>query len=127
VQAENCAPVYQAWKAGLDEVPAIVPGPTIAEGIGIARPVKGRDILQAIEASNGVVVPVSDGNIWSAMEELGRAGAYVEPTGAVAAAALPVLMQSGLITADQRVVLVLTGSGLKATDRVTEHYAKLYR
>jgi threonine synthase len=126
VQAENCAPVYHAWKAELDEVPAIVKGPTIAEGITIAKPVKGRDILQAIRGSDGVVVPVSDDAIWSAMDELGRAGAYTEPTGAVSAAALPVLMQSGVIAADQRVVLVLTGSGLKATDRVTEHYAKLY-
>jgi threonine synthase len=126
VQSENCAPVYHAWKAEWDEVPAIEKGPTIAEGITIAKPVKGRDILQAIRGSDGVVVPVSDDAIWSAMDELGRAGAYAEPTGAVSAAALPLLMQSGVIGADQRVVLVLTGSGLKATDRVTEHYAKLY-
>jgi threonine synthase len=126
VQSENCAPVYHAWKAELDEVPAIVKGPTIAEGITIAKPVKGRDILQAIRGSDGVVVPVSDEAIWNAMDELGRAGAYAEPTGAVSAAALPLLIQSGVITAEQGVVLVLTGSGLKATDRVTEHYSKLY-
>ena len=126
VQAENCAPVYHAWKAGLDDVPAIASGPTIAEGIRIAQPVKGRDILRVIGGSDGVVVPVSDDAIWNAMEDLGRAGAYVEPTGAVAAAALPVLIHSGVIAANQRVVLVLTGSGLKATDRVTEHYTKLY-
>jgi len=127
VQAENCAPVYHAWKAELDEVPAIVKGPTIAEGITIAKPVKGRDILQALRGSDGVVIPVSDDDIWRAMEELGSTGAYAEPTGAVAAAALPVLLQSGVLDFSQRVVLVLTGSGLKATDRVTEHYAKRYR
>jgi threonine synthase len=127
VQAENCAPVYHAWKAELDEVAAIVKGPTIAEGISIAKPVKGRDILQAIAASDGVVVPVADDAIWSAMEELGHVGAYAEPTGAVAAAALPVLMSAGVIAANERVVLVLTGSGLKATDRITERYSKLYK
>jgi threonine synthase len=121
VQSEHCAPVYHAWRAGLDEVPAVVKGETVAEGITIAQPVKGRDILQAIRGSNGVVVTVSDDSIWQAVEELGRCGAYAEPTGAVSAAALPQLMESGVIAADRRAVLVLTGSGLKATDRVANY------
>ncbi len=114
VQAEQCAPVYYAWRAGVDDTPGVEKGRTIAEGISIARPVKGRDILEAVRASNGVVVTVNDGEIWRAVEALGRCGAYVEPTGAVAAAALPHLDTSPR----DLVVLVLTGSGLKATDRI---------
>ena len=125
VQAENCAPVYQAWRAALTEVPGIVQGPTIAEGISIAKPVKGRDILAAIRGSNGVVVPVSDDAIWRGMEELAHRGAYAEPTGSVAAAALRTLVDEGTIQPGERVVLVLTGSGLKATDRVAEHLRNL--
>ncbi len=127
VQSENCAPVYHAWKAELDEVPEVKKQDTIAEGITIAKPVKGRQILEAIRGSDGVVVPVSDEAIWSAMDELGRSGIYAEPTGAVAAAALPLLEQSGVLEPEHRVVLVLTGSGLKATDRISEYYKKLYR
>ena len=125
VQAEHCAPVYEAWKAGLADTPGVdkgaTRGSTIAEGISIAKPVKGRDILEAIRGSNGVVVPVGDAAIWRAVEELGSRGAYVEPTGAVAAAALVDLVASGVVQPGERVVLVLTGSGLKATDRIAEH------
>ena len=127
VQAENCAPVYHAWRAGLTDVPALLaPGdkrPTIAEGISIAKPVKGRDILAAVYGSNGVVVPVSDDAIWRGVEALAHRGAYAEPTGAVAAAALETLLGEEVIQVGQRVVLVLTGSGLKATDRMAEHLA----
>jgi threonine synthase len=121
VQAERCAPVYEAWKAGLADTPGVDKGPTIAEGISIAKPVKGRDILEAIRGSDGVVQPVGDAAIWRAVEELGRRGAYVEPTGAVAAAALVDLVAAGVVKPGERVVLVLTGSGLKATGLIAEH------
>jgi threonine synthase len=124
VQAERCAPAYDAWKAGLDDTPGVDNGPTIAEGISIAKPVKGRDILEAIRGSNGVVAAVSDAAIWRAVEELGRRGVYVEPTGAVAAAALVDLVASGVVKPGERVVLVLTGSGLKATGQIAEHIAR---
>jgi threonine synthase len=54
------------------------------------------------------------------MLDLARTGIYVEPTCAQVAAALARLLASGAITPDQTTVLVLTGSGLKATPRIAE-------
>jgi threonine synthase len=121
VQAEACAPVYQAWKAGLGDVPPIEKGKTAAEGIALAHPVKGRDILKAIRTSAGVVRTVSDAAIWETLGMLGRRGIYVEPTSAAAPAALPGLAAEGLLKPGQLVVVELTGIGLKATDKILQH------
>jgi threonine synthase len=123
VQSANCDPIYQAWEEGLSEVPAVQPKPTAAEGIAVAQPVRGKTILQAIRSTNGVVRTVADGQIWDSIEALGRQGVYVEPTAAAAPAALAAMRKDGLIAATDRVVVMLTGSGLKATDKVVEHYA----
>lgn len=122
VQAENCAPVYQAWKQGLEDVPAVAKQETAAEGISIAKPVKGKDILKAIRATDGVVLTVSDDEVWAMVTELGKRGIYVEPTAAAAPAAVDKLQASGLVRPDQRVVVQLTGNGLKATDKIVQHY-----
>lgn len=122
VQAENCAPVYHAWKQGLSDVPAVVKQETAAEGISIAQPVKGKDILQAIRATDGVVITVSDDEVWGMLTELGLRGVYVEPTAAAAPAAVAQLVSQGLIKDGQQVVVQLTGNGLKATDKIVHHY-----
>jgi threonine synthase len=123
VQSANCDPIYQAWKKELSEVPAVQPKPTAAEGIAVAQPVRGKAILQAIRSSDGVVRTVADDQIWDSVEALGRQGVYVEPTAAAAPAALAAMRKDGLIAATDRVVVMLTGSGLKATDKVVEHYS----
>lgn len=122
VQTENCAPVYHAWKEQLDDVPAVEKRETAAEGISIAKPVKGRDILQAIRACDGIVTTVSDSAIWDTLAVLGRRGIYVEPTAAAAPAAIAALVAQGVLDSDQTVVVQLTGFGLKATDKIVEHY-----
>jgi threonine synthase len=123
VQSANCDPVYRAWLQGLSDVPGAEPKPTAAEGIAVAQPVRGKAILEAIRGSNGVVRTVADDLIWDSVEALGRQGVYVEPTAAVAPSALAAMRKEGLIAAADRVVVILTGSGLKATDKVVEHYA----
>jgi len=122
VQAEACAPVYHAWTEKLDEVRAVAKRATAAEGISIAQPVKGRAILEAIRRSEGVARAVAESEIWDALGSLARRGLYVEPTSAAAAAALPGLWDSGVIRTGERVVVELTGTGLKATDKVREHF-----
>ena len=74
----------------------------------------------ALRRSGGGAVRVSEGAIKAATLELARAGLYVEPTCAQAAAAYHELLSSGAITAEQRTVVVLTGTGVKATPRVAE-------
>jgi len=121
VQAANCAPVDAAWRAGLNEAAPIVKKDTAAEGIATAKPVRGREILSSIRASNGVTSTVGEDEIWEAFAALARLGIYVEPTAAAAPAALSGLIANGTIAESDRVVVLLSGSGLKATDKIMEH------
>ena len=63
---------------------------------------------------------LSEDEIGAATLDLARIGIYVEPTSAQAAAAFRKLLDAGAITPEQTTVLVLTGSGLKATPRIAE-------
>ena len=63
---------------------------------------------------------LSEAEIGAATLDLARIGIYVEPTAAQAAAAFGKLLGAGTITPEQTTVLVLTGSGLKATPRIAE-------
>ncbi len=119
-QAAACAPIYHAWSAELDDIPAIDKLPTAAEGISVAKPVRGRLLLQAIRDSGGMVCVVEEEDIWAAMQTMGSRGLYVEPTAAVAPAALMRLWERAVLPADARVLVMLTGSGLKATDKIVE-------
>ena len=63
---------------------------------------------------------VSEDEIATATLDLARIGSSVEPTAAQAAAAFRKLLAAGTIAPGQTTVLVLTGSGLKATPRIAE-------
>jgi threonine synthase len=117
VQPENCAPFAQAFAERLDTCPEIDAKPTIAEGTAIARPVRPRQVLQAIRRSGGSSLGVCEAEIETAARELALSGLYGEPTSAVAAAGLSRLLRSGAIRRDETIVVVLTGGGLKATQR----------
>ena len=121
VQAANCAPVWEAWRAGLAEIPAVAKKETAAEGIAVARPVRDRLVMEVLDQSRGVVCTVSEDGIWEMMEALGRRGIYVEPTSATAAAAAADLIGRGMIAPGESVAILLTGSGLKATDKIVAH------
>jgi threonine synthase len=112
VQAEACAPFYDAYRRGLDDPQPVTPRETVAEGICIAKPSRGRQVLSAIRDTDGAVVAVNDAEIRSARSVLARAGLYVEPTSATVAAALAKLNR--VIDARQVTVAALTGSGLKS-------------
>jgi threonine synthase len=122
VQSAACDPIYRAWMSHADDIAAVEKKPTAAEGISVAKPVRGKAILQAVRESGGVVRTVNDDGVWNAIETLGRSGIYVEPTSGAAPAALAALREEGLIAPDDRVVVLLTGSGLKATDKIVEHF-----
>jgi threonine synthase len=114
-QAASVSPVHRAFEAGAADVaPAESPQPTLAEGIALPRPVRGRRILEALRQSGGGTAIVSEAEIRAAVRTLGRAGFCVEPTSAVVVPALDRLTAAGRIRPGERVVLVLSGFGLKA-------------
>ncbi len=111
VQAEPCAPLYEAYQRGLDDAFPVEKNETVAGGISIAQPVRGRQILAAVRQTGGAVLAVDDEETLRSRDELARRGLYVEPTSAVAIAAL--LRLRGLIGPEETTVVPLTGSGLK--------------
>jgi len=100
--------------------PATPIEPTIAEGTAIARPIRRREVIAALRDSRGGAVLVSEAAIGSAMFDLARTGIYVEPTSAQVVAGFSELLAAGTIRPDETTVLVMTGSGLKATSRIAE-------
>jgi threonine synthase len=120
VQPANCGPIAASFLAGTDsDVPTPIE-PTIAEGTAIAKPIRRREVIAALRDSRGGAVMVSESSIETALFDLARVGVYVEPTSAQVVAGFAKLMADGTIAADETTVLVMTGSGLKATGRVAE-------
>lgn len=119
-QPANCGPIAAAFLDGLDHIPDRKVQPTIAEGTAIAQPLRLREVLGAISETEGGAVLLTEDEIAAATLTLARTGVYVEPTSAQAAAAFIRLLESGAIRPEQTTVLVLTGSGLKATPRIAE-------
>lgn len=106
------APICLALEKGLADVSPIKPTErSVAEGLAIANPVRGRRVLEAIRETGGKGVIVEDSAIMEARRKLAHQGVYVEPTSATAVAALDQLLP---LTAPEDTILVsLTGSGLK--------------
>jgi threonine synthase len=115
-QPENCGPIARA-ALGL---PAEAARPTIAEGTAIAQPLRLLECVAALRGSGGGALLLSEAEIAAASLELARRGIYVEPTCAQAAAAFDRLLAAGRIAASEATVIVLTGTGLKATPRYAE-------
>jgi threonine synthase len=118
VQAANCAAFGAAWEAGADRFVPFEAQPTIADGIATPHPVRVAEVLGALRRSQGRVVAVLEDHIPPALAALGRLGLFVEPTAATSGAALTRLLRDGTINPGQSTVVVLTGSGLKAADRI---------
>ncbi len=110
VQARNCSPLYEAFRLGLEEAPEYTPKPTVAEGISIASPLRAKEILKAVRETGGEILTVEEEEILRARKELALKGFFVEPTSAVAAAALDHLTHLH----GRTIVVPLTGSGLKS-------------
>ncbi len=112
VQPRVLAPLCRAFEAGLDRVPAAeATTPSVAEGLAIAEPVRGKRLLQALRDTDGLCVTVEEDEILAAQRQIARLGFYVEPTSATAIAALPTVFQR--VRPEETVVVPLTGSGLK--------------
>ena len=119
-QPANCAPIAAAFLAGSDVPVGTEISPTIAEGTAIAQPIRLAEVLGTLRETRGGAVTLSEAEIGAATLDLAHIGIYVEPTAAQAVAAFGKLLAAGTIAPEQTTVLVLTGSGLKATPRIAE-------
>jgi threonine synthase len=112
VQSQACAPLHAAFVQGSAQPVLVEEGTTVAEGIRIARPQHGQEILAAIRETGGQVLAVSDEEILASRDAMSQRGLYIEPTSAVPIASLAHLRSA--IGADELTIVPLTGSGFKS-------------
>lgn len=118
IQAANAAPYYAAYALGSDEPMMISPAPTIADGIASARPIRFREVMDAMRSTGGACLAVSEAEIIDALRAFLSKGFFIEPTTAAAGAGLSQLLAEGRVHRDERIVVVLTGTGLKAVETI---------
>jgi threonine synthase len=114
VQAAGCAPIVRAFERGESVAEPWVDPHTYASGLRVPRAVGDFLILDAVRASGGSAVAVSDDAMAEAVAVVGRlTGIFCAPEGGATAAALPHLLAAGTLAPGDEVVLFNTGSGLK--------------
>jgi threonine synthase len=117
-QAEGCSPVASAFEAGADFCRPVKPS-TIAKSLAIGNPADGPYALDLARRSGGAIDAVSDDEIRAGIRLLAETtGIFTETAGGVTTAVLAKLAERGDIDPDERVVLVITGEGLKTLDAV---------
>lgn len=115
VQAANCNPLSVAFRRAVEPRLTFEQRETLAEGIAIAEPVRGKQIVDAVRWSGGTFIDVTEEEIESAWREMGRKGFYIESTSAATIAGL--IRYAAGASPDEVIVSVFTGHGLKSTEK----------
>jgi threonine synthase len=119
VQAAGCAPMVRAFHAGADRAEPFPNAHTLAAGLRVPAAIGDYLMLRAVRESGGTAVEVTDDEILAAMRDLASTeGVFAAPEAAATLAALPRLRESGAIGARDRVLLLLTGAGIKSFEQV---------
>lgn len=119
-QAAGCGPVAAAWEGGHDFVTPVRPD-TIAKSLAIGNPADGLFALDVARATGGSIDAVSEQEITDGIALLAETtGIFTETAGGVTTAVLTRLAAEGRIGPDERVVLYITGDGLKTLDAVAD-------
>src|SRR5262245_58392160 len=114
VQAAGCAPVVRAWEAGKETTTAWENPVTHAAGLRVPSPFAGRQMLKVIRDTGGEAIAVDEAAIAEAQRRLARLeGVWTAPEAAATVAALATMKDAGRLAGNPRVVLVLTGAGIK--------------
>jgi threonine synthase len=117
-QAQGCAPVANAYAAG-EQTCRPVKADTIAKSLAIGTPADGPYALDLARQSGGSIDAVSDEEIRQGIALLAQTtGIFTETAGGTTTAVLAKLARRGDIDPDERVVLLVTGEGLKTLDAV---------
>ncbi len=118
IQSANCAPLYRAFKEDLEEIPEIEKKDVLAEGIAIAKPIRWRQIIEAVKESNGDFITVDDWEIKESLRDMCRKGFYIEPTAASTTAGISKYVRRS--HPNETIVSLFTGHGLKTTEKMVK-------
>jgi threonine synthase len=122
-QASGCAPVANAFASGRDFCQPVKPD-TIAKSLAIGDPADGPYALELARRTGGTIEAVSDEEIRAGIALLAETtGVFTETAGGVTTAVLAKLAERGEIDAEERVVIAITGDGLKTLDAVRGTFA----
>jgi threonine synthase len=119
VQAENCRPLYDTYFGHQANSLNYNGRPTLANGLAVPRPLGEPLMLDVLRESQGTVVSISEEGMLEGMRELGQQeGLFVAPEGAAVWMAARQLLGTGWLRADERILLLNTGSGQKYMSNV---------
>jgi threonine synthase len=125
VQAAGCQPVVQAFEQGQRRCEFFQNASTVAAGLRVPKPLGDFLILDALRASGGTAVAVSDAELLDAGAELATLeGIFGAPEGAACVAALSKLLADGFLEAQHRVVIYNTGAGLKYLEAYSTRFPR---
>ncbi|MEO6901511.1 MAG: threonine synthase [Bacteroidia bacterium] len=114
VQASGCAPVVKAFESGAEVMEAYADAHTIANGLCVPKPFADRLILKVLHESKGLALTVNDDEIMNGVKIIAaKEGMLVAPEGGALYAALIHLLDKKLVSSEERIVLLNTGSGYK--------------
>jgi len=114
VQATGCAPIVAALERGASETEPWPDASTVAFGLTVPAPLGGPLVLDAIRATDGTAIAVTDAELLAAQRQAARSeGTWVCPEGAACFAAVDRLRAATWLSAADEVVVVNTGAGLK--------------
>ncbi len=114
VQAAGCAPIVSAFERGAREIEPWPDAETQAFGLTVPAPLGGSLVLEAIAATEGTAIAVTDDELLASQRQAARSeGTWVCPEGAACFAAVARLRAAGWLAENDEVVVVNTGAGLK--------------
>jgi len=113
VQSLQVSPIYHAFKGLSYSPPERLD--TVADALISTEPTRKDEMLELLRRWNGDCEVTEDHEILESVKELARLGFYVEPSSATAYAAWKRWKREGKIDKETKVVIPLTGTGLKAT------------
>ncbi|HUB98915.1 MAG TPA: threonine synthase [Solirubrobacterales bacterium] len=121
-QAEGCSPVATAFAEGWDVCKPQKPE-TIAKSLAIGDPADGPYAVEHARRTGGGIDSVSDAEIRTAIKLLAETtGIFTETAGGVTVGVLRKLAERGEIGAGERVVVYITGEGLKTLDATRDTF-----
>jgi threonine synthase len=118
VQVAACAPLAEAFAQGAREPAVVESGHTVAEGIAIAAPARGAQVLAAVRATGGQFITVTEDEITASLRDCCRGGWFIEPTSAAVIAGAR--RYASTPAPGETIVTVFTGHGLKAAAKIAE-------
>jgi len=114
VQAAGCAPIVRAFDNGWDEAPEFENAHTAASGLRVPRAIGDFIMLDILRTSGGGALAVTDEEMIADTKVVGAAeGLFCAPEGAACFSALKKMIATGTVSAQDRIVLFNTGTGVK--------------